>query len=144
MINVDFYILTENTIENAYSFVCRLIDKAYQQKQAVFINTNSSQEAKTLDDLLWTFRDDAFIPHAIYGEIKDPAPLMQLGYNVIPENTQNILLNLTATIPDYADNFKRIIELVPAGPATKKISREKYRIYRERNYEIKTHDLTKN
>lgn len=143
MPNVDFYILTEPSVEAAYNFICRLADKAYQQKHQIYIYANSPAEAKSLDELLWIFRDDAFIPHCIEGEITDPVPPILIGSQTTPMQTHGILLNLTPEIPTFIDGFQRVIELVANEPNAKDRGRKKFRDYRDKKYEITTHDLTK-
>lgn len=138
MTNVDFYLVKEAKIEDCYAFVCKLVDKVFQQRHQLYINTNSKEECNILDDLLWTFRDDAFIPHNIYGSSKSN---IQLGFNLDPTEHKNILLNLTPVSPPFHDRFQRILEIVPQN--MKENSRQKFRVYREKNYEIATHDLTK-
>ncbi len=139
---VDFYLVSEPLISEAYRFVCRLVDKAYTQKCCVYVHANSPEEAKTLDDLLWTFRDDAFIPHELF-EKNPPSPNVpiQIGYKTVPESDQNILVNLTEQVPEFFQQFKRVLEIVPNNDAAKKISRNKFRTYREKNCEMTTHNL---
>jgi DNA polymerase-3 subunit chi len=144
MATVDFYLLTENSLETAYGFICRLLDKIYQQKHHAYVYANSQIEAKILDDLLWTFRDDAFIPHCLYGEVTDPMPSIQIGFaNMEPQPVPTILLNLTPEIPPFAFKFQRIVELVVNESSAKTLGRQKYRQYRENNCELNTHDLIK-
>jgi DNA polymerase III subunit chi len=143
MPNIDFYLVNETPISACYRVACRLIDKAYQNQNQVFVLMNSKEEARALDDLLWTFRDDGFIPHDIL-EKNIPATVpVQLGYNITPEYHNDILLNLTNAVPTYFSQFKRILEIVPGDEASKKVCRQKFKIYKEKNCELKTHDLTK-
>jgi DNA polymerase III subunit chi len=140
---VDFYLIQETQINEAYRFICRLLDKAYQQKNRIYVHANSLDEAKTLDDLLWTFRDDGFIPHEIYEgkPASSPLVLIQIGYKTAPANEQDILINLTETVPDFFPQFQRVLEIVPNNENAKKISRSKFRIYRGKNCELNTHAL---
>lgn len=143
MPNIDFYLINETSITESYRFICRLIDKAYQQKHQIYVHGNSSAEIKTLDDLLWTFRDDGFIPHdTLQKNIPATVPI-QLGYNLAPEHHKDILINLTNEIPEFFAQFKRVLEIVPNADSARKISRQKFKVYREKNCELKTHDLTK-
>lgn len=138
MTTIDFYLATEPDINACYNLVCKLVDKAYQQKKSVYIYANSTTEAKILDDLLWTFRDDAFIPHGLYQETDDN---IQIGHDVTPENFHDILLNLTPQPPQFFQQFQRVLEIVPQN--AKETSRQKFRFYREKQCEITTHDLAK-
>lgn len=140
--NVDFYLVKEADIANCYAFVCRLVDKAYQQKHRVYIHTNSAEEAKTLDDLLWTFRDISFIPHGLLEETTTLEPV-RLGYEKHPEAPYDILVNLTQAVPNFYNHYHRILEIVPQASAYKNSSRSKYKFYKDHSCELVTHDLTK-
>lgn len=141
---VDFYILKETSFEAAYSFICRLIDKAYQQHHQIYLNTNSDEEANSLDDMLWTFNDISFVPHARFGiAIDDEEPPVQIGFNQHPQGQQDILINITPTAPFFFNHFKRVIEIVTQNETSKTQAREKYRYYKEKGCELITHDLTK-
>lgn len=141
---VDFYLLTENSLETAYGFICRLLDKIYQQKYQVYVLANSQTEAETLDDLLWVFRDDGFMPHCLYGVVTDPAPPVQIGFaNTEPQPIPTILFNLTPEIPAFAFKFQRIVEIVANETNAKTLGRQKYRQYRENNCKLNMHDLAK-
>jgi DNA polymerase-3 subunit chi len=145
MAQVDFYLISEAQITEAYRFICRLVDKAYQQKSRIYVHANSLEEAKTLDDLLWTFRDDGFIPHEIYEGKPASSSLVfiRIGFKNAPADDQDILVNLTETVPEFFPQFQRVLEIVPNNENAKKISRNKFRIYREKNCELNTHDLVK-
>lgn len=142
MPNIDFYLVKEAAISDCYAFVCRLVDKAFQQKHQIYIHANSAEEAKTLDDLLWTFRDTSFIPHGLYQNTgKDEA--VRIGVNVHPEAPYDILINLTSDIPNFFNHFHRVLEIVPQATASKNSARKKYKVYKEKSCELVTHDLTK-
>jgi DNA polymerase-3 subunit chi len=141
MTNIDFYLIPEKNLSESYRFICRLIDKAYQQKRKVYVHTNSLDESKIIDDLLWTFRDDAFVPHNIFSNNLISIAPIQIGHEIIPDNFNDILLNLTKIFPQDFTQFQRVLEIVPNNEDDKKISRQKYRLYQEKNCEIKSHDL---
>lgn len=138
MTTIDFYLANENTLSEVYPLVCKLVDKAYQQKYSVYLHVNTEEEAKILDDLLWIFRDDAFIPHSLYQESNAN---IQIGFNITPENFNDILINLTPDVPPFFTNFQRALEIVPKE--LKEKARQKYRYYRDLDYDLTTYDLTK-
>ena len=138
MPSADFYLATETGFDQCLPLVCKLVDKAYQQQHAVFILVPSEILAKTLDDLLWTFRDDAFIPHSLQHQSQLN---IQIGFDQTAPKLQDIFINLTSVIPDFFPQFQRILEIVPQDQ--KDTARKKFRFYKEKNCEITTHDLTK-
>ncbi len=141
MPKIDFYIIPESDAKTRLLFACRLIEKAYQNKHRIYIHTENQQEAHQLDELLWTYREDSFLPHNLYGEGPDPAPPIQIGYSVVPEKQRDILLNLNKQVPEFFTNFNRVLEIVSSDATLQAISREHYRYYKTQGHEINTHKL---
>jgi len=54
-----------------------------------------------------------------------------------------VLLNLRPECPQYFSRFRRLIEIVGVEDADRAGARERFRFYRDRGYEIRTHDLSK-
>ncbi|KTD50218.1 DNA polymerase III subunit chi [Legionella quinlivanii] len=140
-VRVDFYLLGSSDKQTALQFACRLLEKAYLRGHQVFVFCNDRQEAESLDELLWTFKDDSFIPHNLQGEGPEPPPVIQIGYQQEPRGFHDILLNLSDEIPAFFTKFKRVIELVVDEEQAKTLSRSHFRQYRSANCEINTHNV---
>ncbi|EKD72736.1 MAG: hypothetical protein ACD_45C00602G0009 [uncultured bacterium] len=138
MPKIDFYILSA---AKSLQFACRLIEKIYKQKHCIYIHTANQTEAHQLDELLWTYREDSFLPHNLYGEGPEPTPPIQIGFDVIPEKQRDILINLSNQVPPFYAQFIRIAELIANDPTAEEAGRERYRFYRAENCEITTHKL---
>jgi len=136
----DFYQLTDPADTARLKLVCRLADKAFQAKQKLFVLCADANEAQTLDDLLWTFHDVGFIPHAQVGsEHAHVAPIL-LGTQ-LPEPPVDILLNLQEKTPEAAQKYQRIIEVVAMDKAAKQVAGEHEKIYAKWQREIKKHEI---
>ena len=55
------------------------------------------------------------------------------------EGALDVLLNLTPSVPAEAARAARITEIVPAGGAGRDAGRRRFREYRDRGFEIRTH-----
>jgi DNA polymerase-3 subunit chi len=141
MPKIDFYILADSTESAHRQLICRLVEKAYQQKHQVYIQTQNQREAEQLNQLLWTYRDDSFIPHNLYGETLKPLPPIQIGFNQNPEDHRDILLNLSDDVPSFYPQFSRILEVVSGDPVQQSKARDRFRFYRENNCEMTTHKI---
>lgn len=141
MPKIDFYILPEAHVNARLQFACRLIEKAYKQKHRIYVHAEDRAMAHQLDEMLWVYRDDSFLPHNLYGEGPDPAPPIQIGFNTVPEKHRDILINLNQEIPEFHHQFARLLELIVNDTAAQEAGRERYRFYRTQNYEINTHKL---
>src|SRR5580698_4387961 len=62
---VDFYVLKSAAAKQRWTFACRLIQKAYLRGLRAVIVNETLEQAKELDELLWTFNERSFIPHQI-------------------------------------------------------------------------------
>jgi DNA polymerase III subunit chi len=141
MPKIDFYILSDTTPNAHLHFACRLIEKAYKNRHRIYIHTDNKTDAHTLDELLWTYRDDSFLPHNLYGEGPEPAPPIQIGFDVIPEKHRDILINLSKEIPAFYAQFARILECVPQDATLQELARDHYKYYRAQGHNITTHKL---
>ena len=138
---IDFYILPETNTKARLELACRLIEKAYKNRHRIYIHTEHQQDAHLLDEMLWTYKDDSFIPHNLYGDGPEPAPPIQIGYTATPEKHRDILINLSREIPPFYKQFNRVLELIPSVPELQEKGRENYKMYRAEGCEITTHKL---
>lgn len=140
-IRVDFYLLSDNQPEAHWLVACRLLEKAYLKGHRVFVSCANQQGAEHLDELLWTFKEESFIPHNLQGEGPEPPPPIHIGYDKEPRGFNDILLNLTTVIPPFFGKFRRIMELVVNQEEIKELSRIRYKEYRARGCELFTHNI---
>ena len=141
-IDIDFYLISGQTQEAASVIACRLAEKAYKKHHQVYLYASSQIEAIKLSDMLWTFNDISFVPHGLYNELPaKPAPVI-IGFDQQLPDTSDILINLTDQLPDFYQNFKRILEIIPNDKELKAHGRKKYKKYQEDNCKITSHDLS--
>jgi len=81
MPQVDFYILANDSRRSLQHFACRLAEKACLQGQKILIQTQSADESRTLDDLLWTMQDNNFIPHSIFDTASNDDQAVIINHN---------------------------------------------------------------
>ena len=51
------------------------------------------------------------------------------------------MINLDYKIPEFAEKFSRIIEIVENNEKNKEIARQRYRQYKESEYELHNHNI---
>lgn len=141
MTRVDFYILQEISVDAQLLFACRLVDKAMRRGNRVFINVVDLATARILDELLWSFRPESFIPHAIINT-EDAA---EVPVVISPGQDQaghhDLLINLTADLPEFFSRFQRMAEVVVQNAAVLEATRRHYTFFRSRGYPLETHRL---
>lgn len=145
MTRVDFYVLKAGSDRQRAVFACRLAEKALGHGLNTFIHTADAAETTRMDELLWTFRDGSFLPHlpADEAERVDPEGLSPiiLGHGESPGAHDGLLINLSAKVPTFFSRFQRVAEIVAGNDTERARARERFRFYRDRGYELNTHDL---
>lgn len=144
MTQVDFYILDTDSDDARLRLACRIADKATQRDQHVFIHSSSDEEARKLDELLWTFDQGSFIPHRVVRgalEATPPEPVL-IGVAEPPgPGRWDVLVNLAAEVPEFFSRYERVAEVVDGDAVRREQSRERYRFYRDRGYKLDTHKV---
>lgn len=137
---VDFYVIDSNSKMQALNRLCYTLEKPYADKQTVFINTTSKEEAELIDKLLWTYRDDSFLAHELLDNADDNTTIV-IGANQQPNSATDILVNLQTEVPANLAQFRQVIEFVFKDSVVEQLGRDRYRQYRDQGHEINTHKL---
>ena len=132
MTRIDFYVASED----APRVACRVAEKAWKLGHKVYVHTKDPTDAQKLDELMWTFRDVAFVPHSL----TDDAPI-RIGHTAPPDGFDNLLVNLADEVPAFFSKFERVAEVVSGDESAKAQARERFRFYRDRGYELETHQV---
>jgi DNA polymerase III subunit chi len=141
MNNVDFHLLTGATIEASGTAIGKIVEELYKQDKTIFIYTDNAGAAKWIDDLLWTFHDIGFIPHAMTGNKELEVAPVQISDYAPPLKNFDILINLAVKVPSFFTEFSKIIEFIPENEELKKFGREKYKFYRDQKCNLQTLNL---
>ena len=136
---IDFYVLDTENLQQAHYFLCELLEKIHmEQSCSIFMHTNTLQEAEYFDALLWTYKKDSFLPHAIFAAADENLSPILIGYGAKPASHQAVLFNLGKDIPPFFQEFERVIEIVFTDPLVQQLARQRYKRYRDLAIEINT------
>lgn len=142
MTQVDFYILAAQTHEERALFACRLAEKAFSRGNRILIQTDDEQSARELDDLLWSFRAESFIPHALLSADDAPSDCpVSIGWHPDPGHHHDVILNLSATLPPFFGRFQRFITVVVQQDRVLDYTRNHYRFLKDRGYPVTSYDM---
>ncbi|MDD5275797.1 MAG: DNA polymerase III subunit chi [Methylovulum sp.] len=142
MAKVSFYLLPSDSAQERYLFACKLIEKSYRSGCFCYVLTDSAEQSRLLDDLLWTFRAGSFIPHQLYsGGLPAIEKVILIGSINPPGRWQNNLINLSSHCPGHFQQAGRILEILDASEATKAAGRERYRQYQQAGIDVITHKI---
>ena len=141
MPRADFYLIDKPRFrEQPLLLVCELARKATDAGQPTLVLARDAAQAEALDDLLWSFDPDAYIPHQIAGadEDEDEAAVLIASPDT-DAPPRPLLINLRDAAP--GGSFERVLEVVPADPAARGGSRERWKHYQSLGFDVKHHDM---
>ncbi len=138
MTKVDFYILQSGSREHT---ACKLIEKAFGLGHRIYVHAGSNDQLEKIDNLLWTFRAGSFIPHQRYQDDSNENSPVQLGTHDAPNIDSDVLINLAPEVPLFFSRFQRVAELVGSDEQAKALGREHFQFYRDRGYQLETHNI---
>jgi DNA polymerase-3 subunit chi len=141
MTRVDFYVSPNTAHDADLQLTCRIVDKAWQQQNQVYVHTASAEQAKQLDELLWIFRDGAFIPHCQATDSLCTESPIVIGCETPPAMQPEVMINLSQEVPAFFGRFERVIEIVAGDESQRAQARQRFKFYRERGYPLETHEL---
>lgn len=140
---VDFYIISDNNPQSEDVVACRLAEKALKQGYKILILGQNSKQLHQLDEKLWTFKEDSFIPHEIINVDSSVHEHLNIALSTDASLNEkaNLLINLSGQVPANLNRFERIAEIVPAKKQERHQSRARFKAYREKQCELQTHNL---
>ena len=141
MPRADFYLIDKPRFrEEPLLLVCELVRKAYAAELPTLVLARDSAQAEALDDLLWSFDPDEFLPHQIAGsdEGDDDTPIL-ITTPEMDVPPRPLLINLRDAAP--AGSFERVLEVVPADPATRGPLRERWKHYQSLGFAVTKYDM---
>ena len=109
MAEMLFYHLQRQPLEKVLP---ALLEKSLARGWRVVVQAASEERVDALDAQLWTYRDDAFLPHGTDREA-DPAaqPVLLTTHEHNPNRAEVRFLIDGAAVPPDADSYQRIVLL---------------------------------
>lgn len=144
MTRIDFYVTDEAAPDSALRIACRIAEKAYLQRLPTHIHTDSGQQSEAIDQLLWSFRPERFIPHEWSKGYTPPSstlrhPPITIGHTPPAHQEIEVVINLATEVPLFFSRHNRLAEIIDGNG--KHAGRARYKFYKDRGYELSTHKL---
>lgn len=131
-----------NVADKAH-YLCRLLRKAYQAGLRALVCA-PPELARELDQLLWTFAAEEFIPHARWKDssaararssilIADSAvewPEAQVLVNALPQ----------PALPPAYEGYRKVIEVVGLDAGDRDAARQRWKTYTTQGHGLLRHD----
>jgi DNA polymerase-3 subunit chi len=141
MTRIDFYSLKQGSGGDRFLLTCQLAERIYGEGQRVFIQVPSTEEARHLDRLLWTYRQQSFLPHGLMTEADRTLTPILIGHEGNPGEEDQVIINLGPEVPSFFGRFERLAEPIDHDPAVRAAGRKRYRYYRDRGYPLHHHEV---
>ncbi|BDU15492.1 DNA polymerase III subunit chi [Lysobacter auxotrophicus] len=140
MARADFYLIQKDRFrEEPLLLVCELARKAHDANLWTLVLARDAEQAERLDELLWEFDEDAYIPHQLAGDEEDElAPVL-----IASPESDTPMRALVINLRDEPVNgsFERVLEVVPADDSARGPLRERWKQYQSRGLELKKYDM---
>ena len=138
---IDFYKLNHQNSSRSHRFCCQLAEKVVKMGHSVFIRTRDERQARLLDDMMWTYSDSSFLPHAKQGDGEDPDVPVLTGHQA-PASGNFLLINMSDAMPDNLDAYERVAEIIDESPDVLNKGRARYAAYKKNAYALHYHEIT--
>lgn len=128
MIRVDFH----SQVGDKILYACRLIRKARAANCKLIVLLDNEAQATELDQSLWDFTSTDFLPHVMINDVRAAQTAIVLTESLqcaLPHN--EILLNLSQSMPEGYSAFSRVIEIVSSQEQDAQAGRQRFRHYQQ-------------
>ena len=124
-------------------YVCKLIERGYKQNiNPIFIKTDTQKQAEELDKVLWTFRQESYIPHTLVDQDSNNTQPVQIGWIDNEIEDAEAIINLSDGMPDITNHLKKIHEIIDNIDEKKEKARERWKKYKSIGFNIKAHKVS--
>ena len=141
MPDVTFYVLPQDEETTRMQVLCRLVEKAWLQDLSVLVLAEDQPEAHRIDEALWSFRPESFVPHCLIDHIpaKAPPALITWSGQALPD--AQVWFNIARTPCQPGRRCQRLIQLVAGSAEQREIQRQQWRHYRDLGWSVNKIEL---
>lgn len=143
MTGIDFYVLPTDSPERRLEFACKLSEKAVAKGHRVLIAVDTDTEAETLDQCLWSFTNDSFLPHRIITPASAADPVYPVEISIQAEclDHHGLLISMSDEVPAFFSRFERYAEVVIQDKQILATSRDHWSFFQHRGYPMQHRKL---
>ncbi|RYZ73173.1 MAG: DNA polymerase III subunit chi, partial [Lysobacteraceae bacterium] len=119
MPRADFYLIAKpRFLEEPLKLVCELARKSYDANLWTLVLARDAAQAEELDELLWAFDDEAYVPHQVAGtDEEDELTPVLIAPPELDVPARALVINLRDATFDGP--CERILEVVPADESAR-------------------------
>ena len=138
MTEVRFYHLTKTPLDHALP---QILGKALQGNFKIVIKSEDEKSSKHLNDWLWAFSDDSFLPHDIAGGENDNDQPILISHDdthiADNKNAANMIVLTNGCTYDDLEKFDLCCEMLNGHDETQVAqARKRWKSYQEKGFDI--------
>ena len=140
-----FYLVPGENNDLRFHTAAKLVEKAWSEGHRVCVYCEDETQAQQIDEILWAFRPDAFIPHRILIDNSATCPeSVGLQWTDPSSSDWQTVIVLGSRLPSRADQFERLALVANEDPALLHQARKQYRQLEALGINPKVHDTRRN
>jgi DNA polymerase III subunit chi len=126
---VRFYnLVSEHLKAQPLLMVAKLAERAFEQQQSCQILVRDDNEAENVDEMLWSYSEDAFLPHQIGGQDDDDECPVLILTPALALQDRAITINLRNQLFDQLTGL--LLEMIPPDEVGKAEARARFKHYK--------------
>ena len=134
------FFLTLNVEQDIFLMACSVIARCYLRSKVIVVLCTELEQAKKLDELLWQYPKNRFLPHEL---IDDKTRQAQENIQILNDIALVQIYDCLICLDYNAEYVKSnhhcsIIDFVPYDPILKEKARSRYKSYTQQGFKIKT------
>lgn len=123
---------------NKLKTTCDLVERFFNNGEKVLIHVNDAQQKTDLDKLLWTWKQNSFIPHKVVSDLEEeliePVGIVS---DIPAKHDFDKLILISPVEISKLEKFKEVIDFAEQNNASAIIEdRNRYKRYKEAQLEL--------
>jgi DNA polymerase-3 subunit chi len=132
---INFYHLTRTSVERTLP---RLLEKVLEAKQRAVVITESPARTNALNEILWTYSTNAFLPHGSATEGQPAEHPIWLTETAENPNQSNVVVQLDHEPLNNFSTFKKCLYLFDSNqPNVLEKARQNWQAYKSKGYTLR-------
>ena len=134
MARIGFYHMVRQPLDYVLP---KLLEKAVASGAHVVVLAGSAERIAHLDDHLWTYADDSWLPHGAAKDGDGPAHPVWLTETEENPNQATILIACDGATPQRLENWERCLDLFDGNdPEAVTAARTRWKTWKEQGHEL--------
>lgn len=137
MTHIGFYQVRDPMPSTTDKTLAHLLEKVVSSGHRVLVVCPNAQRAERIDDMLWTYKEESFLPHGLEsdGVHLEKQPIL---VTTKPENANgaDVLVTVSGAQGGSAHDYTRAIDIFEGHENQVAKARERWKLYKDAGFEL--------